>query len=101
MIFEINPSKEMLSMGEPKSWMLELIQWLKSVNNKISCVVDYWVDSILEGYITEFTVNTTKSYNVVERELFKGIQDRYLKSLKLCIKILLCEKRVSRMNSVE
>ena len=36
---------------------------MKSVNNKLSCIVDYWVDSILKGYIIEFSINSIKSYN--------------------------------------
>ena len=43
---------------------------MKSVNNKISHVVDYWVDSIMEGYIIEFAVENFKSHNVEEREFF-------------------------------
>ena len=33
--------------GEPREWSPRLIEWLKRVNNPISRVVDFWVDSIL------------------------------------------------------
>ena len=32
----------------------------------MSRAVDFWVDSILEGYITEFVVDTITSYNKAE-----------------------------------
>ena len=49
--------------GEPKEWSPFLIKRLKIVNNHISRVVYFWVDSILEGYITEFVVDTITSYS--------------------------------------
>ena len=33
-------------------WTLELIQTLKSVDNPISWAVDFWLASLLEGFIT-------------------------------------------------
>jgi len=56
--------------GEPSVWTPELIQQLKKVYNKIYCAVDYWLYSILGGYIPEFVVDTFKSYNAIEREFF-------------------------------
>ena len=41
----------------------QLIQRVKSVSNPMSRVVEFWVDSILEGYITEFVVDTITSYS--------------------------------------
>lgn len=76
-----------------------MIQQLKGINNPISHAVDFWYDSILEGYVTEFAVNTVKSYNATKREFFKGPRGKYLNSLKLWTKMLLCEKGVVRMES--
>ena len=45
-----------------------MIERWKRVNNPISRVVDFWVDSILEGYITEFVVDTITSYSEAERK---------------------------------
>jgi len=59
---------------EPLVWTPELINRLKNVDNNISRAVDYWLDSILGGYITDFVVETLKSYIVAEREFFKGTQ---------------------------
>ena len=69
------------------------------MRNSISRVVDYWFGSILGGYITEFAVDTVKSYSVAEREVFKGPRGKYINSLKLWTKMLLCKKGVLRMDS--
>ena len=68
------------------------------MNNTISHVVDLWLDSIWEGYIIEFVVNTTKSYRAIKQDFFKGPRGKILKPLNLCINMLLCEKGISRMN---
>ena len=83
----------------PTIWNTVSINHLKSVRNSISRVVDYWFDSILGGYIAEFVVDTVKSYSVVERESFKGPRGKYLNSLKLWTKMMLCEKCVLIMDS--
>ena len=56
---------------------------------------------ILEGYIIEFVVDTIRSYSDVEREFFKGPRGRFLLSLQLCIKMLIYEKVILKMNSKE
>ena len=80
--------------GEPMIWTLKFIQILKGINNKISCVVDYWLDRIFVGYITKFAIETLKSYSATERDFFIGPQGRYLNSMYLCIKMLLCGKGI-------
>ena len=77
------------------------INRLKSVSNSISRAVDYWFDNILGGYITEIAVDTVKYYSTAEREFFKGPRGKYLNSLKLWTKILLCENGVLRMDSAK
>ena len=57
------------------SWTSELIQELQEINNKASQDVEVWLDSILEGYITEFVVDTNMSFSEAEREFFSGPQD--------------------------
>ena len=59
--------------GEPTKWNLFLIERLKRINNPISRVVYLWVDSIIEGYITEFVVNKVTSYSEAERIFFQGL----------------------------
>jgi hypothetical protein len=43
----------------PRNWTLELIRQLNTVSTKVSCVVDFWLNSLLGGYITEFVINFT------------------------------------------
>ena len=60
-----------------------------------------WLENILEGYITEFLVDIVKSYSDAERELFKGPRGRFLLSLQLWIKMLICEKGILKMEYEE
>ena len=57
-----------------------------------------WLDSILEGYITEFAFDTNKSFSEVEREFFSGPCGRFLLSLQLSIKQLVYEKGILKMD---
>ena len=83
----------------PTEWTPEAIQRLERANNPISRAVDYWLNSLLEGFVTEFVVDTLKAYNEVERYFFKGYQGKYLKTLSLCIETLLCEKGKLRIDA--
>ena len=80
-------------------WTSEAIQRLERTYNSISHTVDYWLNSLLEGFVTEFAVDTLKAYSEVERYFFKGYQGKYLKSLSLCIKMLLFEKGKLRIDA--
>ena len=75
-------------------WTPELIHTMKSVDNPISRVVDFWLAILLEGFITEFAVDQRKSFSVAERYLFKGYRGKYLNYLHFSIKMLLHEKGV-------
>ena len=55
-----------------------MVREVTSVSNTISRAVDFWVDSILQVYITEFAVDPITSYSEVERNFFQGPQRRYL-----------------------
>ena len=73
-------------------WTPELIQTVKNLDNPITRTVDFWLVSVLEGFVTEFAVDQTKSFSEAERYFFKGYRGKYLKSLNLSIKMLLHEK---------
>ena len=73
-------------------WTLELIHTVKSIDNPISWVVDFWLVSLLEGFIIEFAVDQRKSFNEAERYFFKGYRSKYLNSLNQFLKMLLYEK---------
>ena len=74
-----------------------MIERLKRVENPMLKLVNFWVDSILEGYITEFFVDTIISYSEVERNFFQVPHSKYLLYLKTWIQILVCEKGILRM----
>ena len=82
-------------------WTSELIQTVKSVDNPISRVVDFWLVSLLEGFVTEFAVDQRESFSEAERYFFKGYHGKYLSSLNLSIKMLLHEKGVMDIVSDE
>ena len=86
-----------LQVGEPTYWTPELIQWLKEVDNRVSRVVEVWLDNILGGYIIDFAINTVKSYSDTERKFFQGLRGRFLLSLQLWIKMFICGKGILKM----
>ena len=65
---------------------------MRNLDNPITRAVDFWLASVLEGFITEFAVDQTKSFSEAERYFFKGYRGKYLRSLNLSIKMLLHEK---------
>jgi len=82
-------------------WTPKLIQTVRSIDNPISQAVDFWLASLLEGFITEFAVDQRKSFSEVERYFFKGYHGKYLNSLNSSIKMLLHEKGVMDIVSDE
>ena len=52
---------------EPVEWNDQLVSEITSVSNAISRAIDFWVDSILQGYITKFVVDTITSYSEDDR----------------------------------
>jgi hypothetical protein len=75
------------------------IAQLQQVKNKFTCIVDFWLDSIVVGFITEFVVDTMKSYNAAEYEFLKGPRGRYIRSLYTSINILLYKNGMMTMES--
>jgi hypothetical protein len=57
----------------------ELVRQLNYVCNPNTRAVDYWLDNILGGYIIEFAIDCTQSYNGSERDFFKGLCGRFMK----------------------
>jgi hypothetical protein len=60
-------------------WITDNIAWLERVNNKFTCVVDFWLDIFIEGFITKSVVYTAKSYIVVEQDFLKRPRGRYIR----------------------
>ena len=42
-------------------WTPYLIQQLERIDNTITCMVDHWVDSVLGGFVTEFSIKENRS----------------------------------------
>ena len=67
---------------------------ITSVSNTISRAVDFWVDNIVQGYITKFLVEAITSYSETERKFFQGPRRRYLLAIGTWIKMLVYEKGI-------
>jgi hypothetical protein len=61
------------------------------------CSIEFWLDSVIAGFITEFVVDTAKSYIAVEQDFLKGPRGRYIISLYTSISILLYDKGMMTM----
>ena len=86
--------KHVLKKKRDIIWTSKLIHTVKSVDNPLSRAVDFWLVSLLEGFITEFVVDQRKSFSEAERYFFKGYRGKYLNSLNLSLRMLLYEKGV-------
>jgi hypothetical protein len=80
-------------------WNPEEIAQLQRLIINSPRTVDFWLDSIVAGFITEFAVDTVKSYNAAEKEFLRGPRGRYIISLYTSIKIFLYNKGVMTMES--
>jgi hypothetical protein len=61
-----------------RSWNPELIHQVNTISNHISLAIDFWLDSVLGGYITDFSIYHTQSYSAAKRDLFKGLHAEYI-----------------------
>jgi hypothetical protein len=82
-----------------RNWTPELVRQLNIVSNPTTRAIDFWLDNILGGYISEFAIDCIQPYNVTERDFFKGLCRRFLKSIGTWIKMILCENFVMIMDS--
>ena len=76
-----------------------MVQDVTSVSNVVSRAIDFGVDSILQGYIAEFTVDIITSYSEAKRDFFQGPRRRYLLSISTWIKLLSYEKGLLHLDS--
>ena len=74
---------------------------MENLDNPLTRVVDFWLASVLGGFVREFAVNQAKSFSEAECYFFKGYHGKYLKYLKLSIKKLLHEKGTMDLVSYE
>ena len=88
-MLKLKDNKGTWNINEKGKWTPEKIQQLNEISNHISRAVDFWINSILKGYVTEFAIAYTKSYSAFEREFFYGPRGRYLRELTMWIKMAL------------
>ena len=93
-IAKLGNSQGRWKLDSPIVCTLELVQRLEASEDKITCTIDHWLDRVIGGFVTKFTVDTSVSYSKVERHFFKGLLGKYVRYLNTWIKMLLCEKWV-------
>ena len=80
-------------------WSDQLVHEVTSVSNPISRAIDFLVNIIFQGYITDFSIETITSYSEAERIFFQGPHGRYLLSINTWIKMLVYEKGILQLSS--
>ena len=60
-------------LNKPVVWTPELVHRLGALEDKIVQAVDHWLNQIIGGIITEFTVDMTISYSEAEQRFLKGL----------------------------
>jgi hypothetical protein len=95
----------MLKYNHPTN-RIQQLEWnpmeiaeLQQVNIKFTRAVDFRLESVVVGFITEFVVDTVKSYSAEKQDFMKGPRGRYIISLYTSIKILLYNNDVMTMES--
>lgn len=66
-IARLDDSVGRCGLDQPIAWTPELVRRLEVFEDKIARAVDHWLDRIIEGFITEFMIDTIVSYSEVER----------------------------------
>lgn len=56
----------MWKLDNPIVWTPKPVRNLEGSENKIMKAIDYWIDNILGGFITEFVIDTYVSYSEAE-----------------------------------
>jgi hypothetical protein len=67
------------------------------VDNKWARAIEFWFEHVKEGYIVEFSIECSESFNSVERKFAVGPRRRLLEEIPLWIKMLFIEKGIMCM----
>lgn len=95
---KLTDSEPTHNFDNPIVWTPELVKRLEWYDYKVVRDIDYWIDSILGSFITEFAIDIFVSYSEVEWWFFKGLRGKYMKSRKTWIKMLLWKKKVMHLH---
>jgi len=71
-IARLADSQGMYKLDQSIVWTPELVRKLEASEDKIARAMDHWLNWIIGGFITEFAVDTTVSYNEAEGRFPKG-----------------------------
>lgn len=80
-------------LDQPIVWTPKLVQRLEATEDRLVHAY-HWLYRLIGGFITQFTIDTTVSYNEAERHFLQGPWGRCIKSLNTWIKMILCEKQI-------
>ena len=97
-IVRLADSQGRCRLDQPIVWTPELVRRLEASEDKIARAVDHWLDHVIGGFITEFTIDTTVSYSEGERCFLQGPLGKYITSFNTWIKMLLCDKCIMRIH---
>jgi len=53
-------------LDKPIVWTPKLVRRLEALEYNMACTVDHWLNRIIGGFITEFTVDNSTSYSEAE-----------------------------------
>ena len=99
MVIQVDREKDELPRRSVSSLDPNKNHYLEKGEQRDLRTVDFWTMWTLEAFVTEFTIDTSTSFNEAERQFFKGPRGKYLNSFNLKIKMLLVEKGILLLES--
>jgi hypothetical protein len=69
------------------------------LENKWTRAIYFWFARVKEGYIIDFLVEYTDSFNDAERKFVEGSRKQMLQEISLSIKMLFVEKGLMQMDT--
>jgi hypothetical protein len=83
------------------AWDTEKLAALQRLDCPVTRAVDFWVSTMLEGYIIEFAAENHQSFSWAEEIFKKGARGRLLREIPLWIKVFLMEEGMLIMSPTE
>ena len=75
-----------------RRWAHEDLVALHRVNTELTCAVDFWVRTTLEGYTVEFAAECYQSFSKAKAIFRSGLRGKLLKEISLWIKALMVDE---------
>jgi hypothetical protein len=83
------------------AWDTQTLAALQRLDCPVTRVVDFWVSTMLEGYIIEFAAENHQYFSWAEEIFKKGVRGRILREIPLWIKVFLIEEGMLIMSLTE